>query len=539
MRGDRWSATTLLRRAASNVNSRSLIAILVILLPLLAAFGLAFGFVRNALYTVMGLLSFRDVMYPDSANLLRAGEAMASLHLYPPLDRPPYLVTPYGPLMYLLFGLTRGLAEMLGIDAAVTARGAVLLAFMCCVFAVYRLIKATEASQTVRLVCVALLLCSPAFAHWTTQCRGDFPAAALSLFSLLAVTLGSISGLLIAALLCAGAILTKQSFVSATIAIAAWLVWRRRHVDCARFIAVVIACVGAGYGLLLWREPLMATHWSALRHVVPPDPKGALVIYLIAASQPIMVAGGGALLLVLAVAARQSLLAARQPFLALFALYFLAATVIAALGTIQVGAAINYYWEPLFAAALLASALPQEWPNLRHSTLVRRLGALVAVAFTVSVLANMAYLPKTYQDEQAYFEHYQASRGQWSALAGLISGKRVLSTEPDIAVLSAVPEIPDPFVISILETAGRWDPAPIVHDIEDRRYQMLFINKWTWDGHPQYRGVVLWGPVIMAAVLRNYRPACDIFDLHVLLPETDDTSLRTKLMAIGCSASDQ
>jgi hypothetical protein len=94
-------------------------------------------------------------------------------------------------------------------------------------------------------------------------------------------------------------------------------------------------------------------------------------------------------------------------------------------------------------------------------------------------------------------------------------------------------------VISILETAGRWDPAPIVHDIEDRRYQMLFINKWTWDGHPQYRGVVLWGPVIMAAVLRNYRPACDIFDLHVLLPETDDTSLRTKLMAIGCSASDQ
>ena len=39
----------------------------------------------------------------------------------------------------------------------------------------------------------------------------------------------------------------------------------------------------------------------------------------------------------------------------------------------------------------------------------------------------------------------------------------------------------------------------------------------------------------MAAVLRNYRPACDIFGLHVLLPETHDTPLRTKLMAIGCS----
>lgn len=299
----------------------------------------------------------------------------------------------------------------------------------------------------------------------------------------------------------------------------------------------MIACVGAGYGLLLWREPLMATHWNALRHVAPPDPKGALVIYLSAASQPIMVVGGGGLLL--AVAARRSWLAAQPPFLELFALYFLAATAIATLGTIQIGAAINYYWEPLFAATLLASALLQEWPNLRHTSLVLRLATLVAVAFAASGLLIMAYLPKTYRNAQDYFRHYQADRAQWSALAGLIAGKRVLSTEPDIAVLLAIPELPDPFVISILEKAGRWDPAPIVHNIEDRRYQMLFINKWTWDGEPQYRGVVIWGSVIMAAVLRNYRPVCDIFGLHVLLPKTGDTPLRAKLMAIGCGAGDE
>jgi hypothetical protein len=523
---------TLARRAAAKVNKRALIAILAILLSLTAAS----GFGRIVLYTIMGLLGFRETGYPDSAVLLRGAEAMASLHLYPPLDRPPYLVTAYGPLTYLLFGLTHGLAEVLGIDAAVTARGAVLLAFLCCVLAVYRLIKATEASQTVALICVALLLCSPAFALWTTQCRGDFLAAALSLFSLLAVTLGSVSGLLIAALLCAGAILTKQSFVSATIAIAAWLALRRRHGDCARFLAVVLACVGASYGLLLWREPLMATHWTVFRDVAL-DPMGALVIGLGAASQPIMVAGGGALILV--VAARRSLLAAQQPFLVLFVLYFVTAAVIATLGAIHAAAMIHYYWEPLFAAALVTSAVPQAWRDLRDSTLARRLAALLTVAFAMSLLLNLAYVPAMRRDAQAFFTHYAASRAQWSALAELIAGKRVLSTEPDIAVLSAVPELPDPFLNSTLEKAGRWDSAPVVRDIEERRYRMLFVNKETWEGGPKYRGLERWSPAIRAAMLRNYRPACDIFGMRVLLPDTGDMPLRTKLMAIGCSASGQ
>jgi hypothetical protein len=499
-------------------------------LAILFSLAVTIGLGRNALCIVLGLLSFRDVGYPDSANLLQAAETMASLHIYLPLDRPPYLVTPYGPLTYLLFALTHGFAELLGVDTAVASRCAVLLAFLCCLLVVHRLIRAAGTSQPVALICLALLLSSPAFAHWTTQIRGDFPAAALSLLSVLAVKRGGARAVLIAGLFAAGAILTKQSFVSAAIAIAAWLLLRRRPSECARFLGVVLACAGAGYGLLLWREPLMAAHWSAMGHF-PPDPRGALLIGLWAASQPIMVAGIGGLLL--AAVARQSLPA-------LFVLYFLTATVIEALSAIQIGANINTYWESMFAATLVASAVFRDWPGLlQYSLPTRRLASFLAVFLAISQpLLLLFYVPSIRGDIHA-IAHYQTDRAQWSALAELIAGQRVLSTRPDIAIMSSVPELPEPFTNSVLEPLGAWSSAPVVGDIERQRYRMILVDRRTWEGQPVFRGVKFWPGALREAVLRNYRPVCDIFELHVLLPDTDDTPLRTKLMAIGCTDSGQ
>lgn len=52
--------------------------------------------------TIRGLANFRDVGHPDNATLLRIGETVRSGHIYPAIDRPPYLVTLYGPLTYVL-----------------------------------------------------------------------------------------------------------------------------------------------------------------------------------------------------------------------------------------------------------------------------------------------------------------------------------------------------------------------------------------------------------------------------------------------------
>src|SRR5262245_29726695 len=46
------------------------------------------GALSTAVGTAVGLVSFRDVGYPDSATLLRVGEFIHSGKIYPDIDRP-------------------------------------------------------------------------------------------------------------------------------------------------------------------------------------------------------------------------------------------------------------------------------------------------------------------------------------------------------------------------------------------------------------------------------------------------------------------
>src|SRR5947209_7964519 len=80
------------------------------------------GALCTAVGTALGLVNFRDVGYPDSATLLRIGEAIGSGRIYPDLDRPPYLVTLYGPLTYVLLAAPYGLAQATGIAPQVLVR---------------------------------------------------------------------------------------------------------------------------------------------------------------------------------------------------------------------------------------------------------------------------------------------------------------------------------------------------------------------------------------------------------------------------------
>src|SRR5262245_59421222 len=80
------------------------------------------GALSTAVGTAVGLASFRDVGYPDSATLLRVGDFIHSGKIYPDIDRPPYLVTLYGPLSYVLLGVPYALAEAAGIPPRVMVR---------------------------------------------------------------------------------------------------------------------------------------------------------------------------------------------------------------------------------------------------------------------------------------------------------------------------------------------------------------------------------------------------------------------------------
>src|SRR5437762_1005251 len=51
--------------------------------------------------TILGLADFRDSGYPDSATLLQVKAFLRSGQIYPAIDRPPYLVTLYGPMTFV------------------------------------------------------------------------------------------------------------------------------------------------------------------------------------------------------------------------------------------------------------------------------------------------------------------------------------------------------------------------------------------------------------------------------------------------------
>ena len=54
--------------------------------------------------SLVNLGKVHDSGFPDSATILRVRELVQTGRLYPDMNRPPYMVTVYGPLLYVVLG---------------------------------------------------------------------------------------------------------------------------------------------------------------------------------------------------------------------------------------------------------------------------------------------------------------------------------------------------------------------------------------------------------------------------------------------------
>lgn len=253
-----------------------------------AVFALLFaGAVCTIAGTLAGLISFRDVGFPDSAMLVRVGEFLSSGHLYFDNDRPPYYLTIYGPFSYILLSVPYRLAQAAGITPQILVRFGIVAAFCLCVLLVFLISRRLYDSHAGAWICALFALSTLPFAFWTTQIRGDFLALALSLLSLYLVLRSNRRSQLIGAAICAGAaMLTKQTYIAAPVAVACWLVYRRRYKDAALWTFGVIVTVASVYAVLGSREPWMMKNISALRHPVF-EYRQAFMIFGKAAVQPV------------------------------------------------------------------------------------------------------------------------------------------------------------------------------------------------------------------------------------------------------------
>ena len=493
------------------------------------------GALSTAVGTAIGLVSFRDVGYPDSANLLRIGDLIHTGYIYPDIDRPPYLVTLYGPLTYLLLGIPYKLAEAAAIPPRVLVRLAIVGALCLCVLFVLLISRRLYSSRQISWLCALFAASALPMADWTTQIRGDFLALGFSLLSIYVFLLanGRYPPAMGAAI-CAGiALLVKQTFFAVPIAIVSWLIYRRRYKDAVLWATGVALTVFGGYAIAWWREPLMLKHIAALRHPVL-EYRQALGILWEAVSQPVVPFGViGALLA----------LRRRAPEELLFVVYCGVAWLVATFTIPQVGGYINYFWEPLFASAVLAGpGLYQVQHKLKR--------APILVTVLLFALLLRSFLPVLWQDLSYIRIHYkmisdyQVHKTKWESFVSTVSGQRLLSNMPDVTTHSMIVEIPDPYLNSVLELGGRWNYSPVIAQIDGGVYDLIVIGAGS-EYDDRNRGVRTWSEGMWRALRRAYWPAC-LFDggggeaaaenMEVWLPRRGSGEMLANLSVIGCEA---
>ena len=225
----------------------------------------------------------------------------------------------------------------------------------------------------------------------------------------------------------------------------------------------------------------------------------------------------------------------RAPERLLFLIYCVVAWLVAILTIPQVGGNINYFWEPLLASAVLAG------PGLCE--LQRKASRTpILITATLFLLLLRSFLPMLGHDlgrlRQSYrsVRGYQVRKTKWESFVFTVSGRRLLPTFPAVTFYSMNPEIPDPFLNSMLELRGRWDSGPVVAQIDAGVYDLVVIGKGQADGVGGYRGVPLWSDGMWSAMKRTYRLACVFEDKEVWLPRHASDEILPSLSAIGCLA---
>ena len=236
----------------------------------------------------------------------------------------------------------------------------------------------------------------------------------------------------------------------------------------------------------------------------------------------------------------------RAPDRLLLLFYCVAAWLMAILIDPQAGGSINYFWEPLIASAVLAGpGLYELQSNANRTTapVKAMLFVLLLWAFVPMLWQQLAYLTLCRTNISQYHER----KARWESFASTVSGRRLLSTSSDVALLSSSPEIPDPFLNGTLELRGGWNSAPIAAQIDAGVYDLIVIKAGEAENHQDdYRGIRKWSAGMWGALQKTYGPACVFQDDNyvqkfgaegaeeVWLPRRGANEILPRLLAIGC-----
>jgi hypothetical protein len=445
--------------------------------------------------------------------------AHQSGRLYPKLAESPYTPAPYGPLLYL--GL-ESLALLFPDPPALIHAGRIIVfcSFVLLAGVAFAWCRRISGSVAAAWFSALLILSSLDFYPWAIAIRPDVPAVLLSILSVCLVCETesprlrqlALSGSLIAA-----ALLLKHTYLAAPAAIGLSLAWRREFRQLAIFIASIVVPIGV---VLVWLigkgEPVVQELLLYSGMALSPQTELAIIregFYRFPAE---------AAVLSLAIAGLASATDSRR--WQLLRLYSLLTVLVAIVTLMQIGGDLNYLVETWALASILAgvgfASLLAGWDSTPGAA------RLAVATFLVICLA-------TGVDR---WRDVPARPTSPTALAAVLHGKRVLSSNSYYTIQGVNPEMLDPFLNRGLELAGKWSPVPVIQTIRRHEYDFVVIALANGDFFT-YRGSRFFSDSILGEIRQNYSCACVLggaVAVYVRATEQDDPHTVNSLASAGC-----
>ena len=423
------------------------------------------------------------------SNMLATGQG-----LYYDLNHYPFTVSPYGPLFYGAAALLRkiGLPPFLG--PRLLSFGALLAAFG----SVFRVLQILIGNPYARLAGLLLAACTANVLFWGTAGQTDMLAVAFSLAAFAAFQgwrdHRTPRSLLASGLFVILAVFTKQTSVAAGTAIGLCLLFEDRKIAVWWIAGVASVCAALAFGLNA------LTHGHYLQNAIFANINPFSLDKLLQHVRYFALTCGG-LLVVVAAGLRYS---SRR--LAPLYTYTLLSAAIWLVTAPKIGSDLNYQIETMLLLAVCAACAldrldyfpklfrqDRGWVTLLNIPLL--LHVVLNVVLTMNILASRVLMEPQKAAESAALMPYLQPAG------------RVLTSQFNALVHSRGNMEVEPLIYTLLVNAGRVDPAPVLRDLSQRRFQRVIIgqdifasNRPAWDDQE----TLSFPPAHLEALRKNY-----------------------------------
>lgn len=445
-----------------------------------------------------------DNAYPETSGILSAYRWANGLPLYSDYRQAPYLITPFPPLWYALLRLGSRLGFSTLDQLTLFGRLLTVGGLFGMVSLGYWWNRRLGFSRSLSLLTVTFYLTLPILIPWAVTARPDFIALSLGFFAIYWAGLrGTTNAAGVAGSIAGMAFLARHNAVAVPVAIVLSFLWSRKWKHALIFSVtwwLVVALTlllfqRASHGMLTLNLSGAAFGEFSLSYI--RDIAGRLLL------QP----GNGFVTALFAFGLFgfvQSWKQADQR-IRLVNIYLVVALLLTVIGSAARGSAVNHYFEPAFAMALL---IPAGVAQLQSTWRSDSPFAALTLAFVVVLL-----LPSL-DVRRSFFR--QNKPEDLRSLASTVVNRNVFTDIPYLAGRSAAQELLEPASLLNSERAGAkvaWSSQRIADDLNSKKYELVILSfpaDLLYDPGALYPRYPHLDSTVRTAIRRNYAPCFEV-----------------------------